>query len=288
MTAAALDPAGPLPIAFSDPRGEGKPILFVHGFSHNGAVWEKLADGLPASLRPLLVDLRGHGASPWSPEGAYGLDDYADDLELLLDRLGLASVHVVAHSLGGNVATLLAARIPDRIASLTLVDTGPSLRLDGSAQVQGDVDASLGRFDRVGVLREQLGQIHPRGDGEILDRLAEASAVRALDGRFEWALDPGVLGSQDADSDAAALEGLEERLWAALAALRCPVLVVRGEVSAILDESVARRMIDDVLEDGHLETIPGAGHAVMIDDGPALLRHLERFLTDVRDAPQPR
>ena len=281
MTAAPTPATDALALACADPRGAGEPVLFVHGFSHNGAVWQKLADGLPSGWRPLLVDLRGHGASPWSPAGAYGLDDYADDLGALLDRLAPGRVHVVGHSLGGNVATLLAARRPESIASLTLVDTGPSLRTEGSAQVLGDVDAAQGRLDDVQALRDQLGLIHPRGDAEVLDQLAAASAVRGLDGRYEWALDPGVMGPPDG-GDVAALEHLEERLWAALASLRCPVLVVHGSVSAILDEGVARRMVETVLFDGRLEVVPAAGHAVMIDDGPALLEGLTRFLSEVR------
>jgi pimeloyl-ACP methyl ester carboxylesterase len=63
---------------------------------------------------------------------------------------------------------------------------------------------------------------------------------------------------------------IERALWAALRGLRCPVLVVRGGLSAILSDKVAREMVDEALDAGELTMLPAAGHAVMIDDGPGL------------------
>ena len=108
-------------LAYSDPREAGTPVLFVHGISHNRVVWEKLAKDLPDALRPIAVDLRGHGDSPWSPSSAYDLRDYAADLPLVLDALDIDGAAVVGHSLGGNVSTLFAAARPDRVRALVLV-----------------------------------------------------------------------------------------------------------------------------------------------------------------------
>lgn len=267
--------AEPLPLACSDPRGAGLPVLFVHGFGHNRAVWEKLAGGLPDGYRPISVDLRGHGESPWSPGGEYDLTCYAADLEALVSRLGLERLHVVAHSLGGTIATLYAVDASAEILSLTLVDTGPALEASGSNHVVDEVENALRSFATVAEYRAWLSTIHPMGDPELLDRLAETGVVRRVDGRFEPALDPGVLG------DGAPPEALAERtrgLWRALGALACPVLLVRGGLSAILSEKVAHEMVDEVLRDGRLVTLPRAGHGIMLDDGEGLARELGTFL----------
>lgn len=267
--------AAPLPLAWSDPRGQGVPVLFVHGFGHNRVVWEKLAAALPEQWRPIAVDLRGHAESPWSPAGEYDLDCYAADLDALVASLGIERLHVVAHSLGGNVATLYAAGARARILSLVLVDTGPSLESGGSDHVVDEVESALRSFASVAEYRAWLAKIHPMGDGELLDRLAETGVVRRIDGRFEPALDPGVLG------EGVAPEALGERtrtLWQALGALECPVLVVRGGLSAILSEKVAAEMVDQVLLDGRLVTLPRAGHGVMLDDGEGLARAVVDFL----------
>lgn len=269
----------PLALAFDDPRGTGVPVLFVHGFGHNRVVWEKLSSSLPAAYRPIAVDLRGHAESPWSPAGEYDLECYAVDLAALVERLGLSRLHVVAHSLGGSIATLFAveaaASRSAEILSLTLVDTGPVLEASGSDHVVDEVGSALRSFASRAEYRAWLAGIHPLGDPELLDRLAQTGLVRRLDGRFEPALDPGVLGE---GAPPAVLAERTRALWQALGALVCPVLVVRGGLSAILSEKIAREMVDDVLRDGRLVTLPRAGHGVMLDDGDGLAREIEAFL----------
>jgi pimeloyl-ACP methyl ester carboxylesterase len=265
----------PLPLVFSDPRGVGIPVLFVHGFGHNRAVWQKLARSLPERFRPICIDLRGHAASPWSPAGEYDLPCYAADLAALVDALELPCLHVVAHSLGGNVATLFAAAAGSRILSLTLVDTGPTLDASGSDHVLDEVDNALRSFATVAEYRAWLATIHPAGDAELLDRLAESGVVRRLDGRFEPALDPGVLGEGGSPES---LAETTRALWQALRALECPVLVVRGGLSAILSEKVADEMVLHALRDGRLVTLPRAGHGIMLDDPEGLAGAVVGFL----------
>jgi pimeloyl-ACP methyl ester carboxylesterase len=268
-----------LPLAFSDPRGQGTPVLFVHGFAHNRSVWEKFATGLPKDLRPISVDLRGHGESPWAPDGAYDLVDYASDLPALLDSLEIERVVVVGHSLGGNVSTLFAAAEPARINALVLVDTGPALEIGGLTHVMDDVGDALRSYASVTEFKGQLEMTHPSGDPEVLSRLAETGVVERIDGRVEPAFDPGVLGLGGTRDPRADPVSLERELWAALGRIRCPVLVVRGGVSAFLTEKVAREMVDEVLVDGRLVTLATAGHSVMIDDAPGLHEALGDFLS---------
>ena len=284
MSAAPEIETSAVRLAISDPRGRGEAVLFVHGFSHNRSVWHDVAAALPERWRPIAIDLRGHGESDWSTSGAYDLPDYASDLSACLDALGVERAHVVGHSLGGNVCTLFCAGHRERIHSLTLVDTGPSLALEGSAHVLGEVGEALRSYASVEAFRDQLSRLHPLGDGGLLDRLARASLVRRLDGRYEPALDPGVLGEGLGSIDPRAAAGaMEETLWRALRSLDRPVLVVRGGASSILSEQVARRMVEEELAAGRLETLPRAGHAVMIDDPSGFGQHLVGFLEGLAD-----
>jgi len=264
-----------LALAYSDPRKSGTPVLLVHGFLHNRFLWEKLASDLPDGLRPIAVDLRGHGESPWSPDAAYDLRSYAADLPELLDDLELERAYVVGHSLGGNACTFLAAERPEGVIALVLVDAGPSLESSGTAHMAGEAGNALRSYASIAEIREQLALTHPLGDPEILDRLASTGVMRRVDDRYEPAIDLGVFGDLGASVEMVALE---RDLWSALGEVSCPVLVVRGGVSAILSETVARRMVDDVLADGRLVTLPTAGHAVMIDDGPGLAAAIGDFI----------
>lgn len=285
MSAQACVASEALRLAFSDPRGCGEPILFVHGFFHNRSVWEGVAAALPIRFRPLLLDLRGHGESPWSAPGDYALDAYAADVLGVIDELKLERVHLVGHSLGGNVLTLLAAAYPERIRSLTLVDTGPALEAAGTQQVSSEVENILHAFPSVSAYRKMLSRLHPLADSKLLDRLAETGTVKRIDGRFEPAMDPAVLGLELGDAASASFDvaALEERLWSALSQIQCPVLLIRGGVSGILGKETAERMVADSLRDGRLVTRPGAGHSVMLDDGPGLIVELLKFQDAILD-----
>jgi pimeloyl-ACP methyl ester carboxylesterase len=267
-----------LPLWRRDPRadGAGEPVLFVHGFAHNHAVWSGVADALPSRWRPISVDLRGHGASPWSPPGCYAIEDHARDLGALVEELDLRDLHVVAHSMGGNAATLFAAVSPRRVRSLTLVDTGPALSTRGTSQVLDEVEEALRSFPTIEAYRKVLSAMHPFAEAPLLDRLSESSLVRRLDGRFEPALDPGVMGGVDAVFDP---EVVEARLWEAFCAVECPILVARGSSSSVLQPEAAKRMADAHPEGRvQVDVFEGAGHAVMIDASEAFLRALVVFL----------
>jgi len=266
-------------ISVSAWRERGFPILFVHGFSHNRHVWDDLASALPETYRPLSLDLRGHGGSGWSKLGDYSVFDYASDLLRVLDGMEIERAILVGHSLGGNAATLFAAEHPERVSGLVLVDTGPSLSLDAMIHVARDVSGTFQRYASVEEYREMLGRTYPLGAPAALDRMASSGLVERIDGSFEPRLDPGIIAPP---KDPEQWTSLEQKLWSALREIRCKTLVVRGGVSAMLSEKAAGEMVDGALRDAALATIPKAGHAIMLDDGPALLEALAEFLARTR------
>src|SRR6267154_6599653 len=98
---------------------QGRPLLFIHGFTDSAASWVPLVPRLADRCRMILVDLRGHGGSS-RPESGYARRDLAMDLVLLLDALGLALVDVIGHSLGSLVAQNLAEDWPARVRRVAL------------------------------------------------------------------------------------------------------------------------------------------------------------------------
>jgi pimeloyl-ACP methyl ester carboxylesterase len=263
-------------LAVSDPRGEGAPVVFVHGFSNDRFVWEDLARALPDAYRPICYDLRGHGDSGWSLEGRYHPLDHARDLAELCDALGLGRAVFVGHSMGGNIAALLASRRPEQARALALVDAGPALGQDAWRRASGDVGDQARAYASVAEYRRLLALAYPLAAPAALDRLARTSLVQRRDGRFEPKLDPILLELLGSDEQ---LRETEAMLWDALAKLRCPVLIARGERSAMLPEEVARRMAERAIADARLVQIPSAGHAVAFDNRPALQAELEAFLS---------
>jgi abhydrolase domain-containing protein 6 len=103
--------------------GTGTPIVLVHGFSGSKENWLPLARDLPLTDHVYMPDLPGWGESQRLPDTDYAIEPQVERLLALLDALHLARVHLVGHSMGGQIAGLFAARHPERLLSLTLVDT---------------------------------------------------------------------------------------------------------------------------------------------------------------------
>ncbi|HBP5523291.1 TPA: alpha/beta hydrolase [Pseudomonas aeruginosa] len=102
-------------------HGEGEVVVLLHGVGGNHASWFHQIDAWRRHYAVIVFDARGFGNST-DAEGL-GRDAFVDDLELLLDTLGIPSAHLVAQSMGGGTAVQFACRAPQRVRSLVLADT---------------------------------------------------------------------------------------------------------------------------------------------------------------------
>ena len=133
-----------------DVHGSGTPVLLIHAGVADRRMWDPLAGTLAHTFRVVRPDLRGFGETPLPP-GPYG---DADDLDALLDHLGIAHVPVVGSSFGGRVALELATTHPGRVSSLVLLNTAyrglgptPAAQAVGEEEERlleaGDVDGAV-------------------------------------------------------------------------------------------------------------------------------------------------
>lgn len=96
------------------------PLVFIHGFTDSSRSWSNFVGKFPDRYF-IAPDLRGHGDTSSSGYG-YSVAHHVDDIALLLDRLGIERATLVGHSLGGRIAQLFAAALPDRVESLVLIN----------------------------------------------------------------------------------------------------------------------------------------------------------------------
>ncbi len=123
--------------------GEGRPtVLCLHGITATHLAWAEVARRLP-NVTLLAPDLRGRGRSA-DLAGPYGFDAHVADLVALLDASGCERVAVAGHSMGGFVAVALAARHPDRVSRLVLVDGGLPTGRPDDAVPSGGIEAVVG------------------------------------------------------------------------------------------------------------------------------------------------
>jgi pimeloyl-ACP methyl ester carboxylesterase len=106
----------PVPVAYRDFGGDGTPVVLLHGLGGTVAHWNRFASRLPGH-RVVAVDLRGHGGSG---DGPWEWDAVLDDIEAVVDHLGLGAPAVVGMSLGGWVAAMWGLRHPECPAVVNL------------------------------------------------------------------------------------------------------------------------------------------------------------------------
>src|SRR6201989_1258095 len=97
---------------------EAPPLLLVHGGRDHCRNWDWVAQALRDDWHIICPDLRGHGDSAWSPDGAYAMPYNVADLAQLIEQQGSAPVSIVAHSWGGAVSIRYAGVYPERVRRL--------------------------------------------------------------------------------------------------------------------------------------------------------------------------
>ena len=118
----SIKSADGVPIHFTM-RGNGDTALvFVHCWSCDSSYWQAQMDDFAADYRVVAIDLAGHGQSGMGRKD-YTIPAFADDVEHVIDNLGLKKVVLVGHSMGGSIIIETALRMPERVAGLVAVDS---------------------------------------------------------------------------------------------------------------------------------------------------------------------
>jgi 3-oxoadipate enol-lactonase len=107
-------------------REYGPVVVLSNSLGSTYKMWNPQVAALEERFRVVRYNIRGHGGSP-VPDGPYSIDDLADDLVALLDRLGVGRAHLVGLSLGGMTALRVAARDAERVDRLAVLCTGAQL-----------------------------------------------------------------------------------------------------------------------------------------------------------------
>lgn len=117
---------GGLRLHYLDWGGAGKPpLLMFHGIARHAHTFDHIAADLSRDYHVIAVDLRGHGDSAWSPEGAYLVEDYVKDLEAMVAQLRLKNLTLLGNSTGGRVAQVFAGMHPELVSAVVVEDVGP-------------------------------------------------------------------------------------------------------------------------------------------------------------------
>jgi esterase len=255
---------------YTDWRGEGPPLVMLHGLSGHARTWDHTAAALGDQFRVLALDQRGHGDTDWAPR--YGLGPMAMDLLGFLDALDLPEVTLMGLSMGGLVSFVFAAAHSERVTKMVIMDIGPEIAPAGSANIASSL-AARDIFSSADEAFAQARAANPRPTDATL-RHRVAHNLRPLpDGTLTYKYDKELRSNPRALFDLTRGE-----LWDAWRAVTCPVLLVRGADSDVLGADIARRMLAEN-QNVSFASIPDCGHSITLDNPDGLLEVVSPWLS---------
>ena len=255
----------------SGPAG-GEPGLFVHGLGGSSTNWTDLIALLAGRVQAEALDLPGFGRSAPPPEG-YRLGTHVRAVVARIEARGDGPVHLFGNSLGGAVSTLVAAKRPDLVRTLTLVSPAlPSLRPKRGSDPRLPL-LLLPGLERLA--QRQLAKVTPEQRARAVVQLCYADPSRVSAERLAEAVQEvrrrSALG-YDGDAFTRSLRGLigsylargPRAVWRQAARVQAPTLLVWGAQDRLVDVSLAPRAARTV-PDARLLVLDGVGHVAQME-----------------------
>ena len=243
--------------------GDGPPLLVLHGLFGQAKNWATIAKGLADGHRVIAVDLRNHGASPWSDEMTYPA--MAGDVAALIDALPEGRADVLGHSMGGKAAMVLALTRPELVDRLVVADIAPVAY--GGGSLLPFVDAMLAVDPSRHASRREVGDALKRAVQDPGIRQFLLSNLTRGDAGLRWTLNlPAIRAAMDTLTGWPAVDGRYDG----------ETLFLAGERSDYVTKA-ARPAIDRHFPNARIEPVP-AGHWIHAEAPRATLAALRGFL----------
>ena len=264
-------------------RGQGRPLLLIHGITLQARIWAPQLNTLADRYRVLAMDVRGHGRSTAGEEG-FGRQIAARDVKAVLDSFDLRGAVVVGHSMGGMILMEFAGDFPDeldkRVAGLVFMNTA-AYQLAPKPVLP--IAKALGKRVRT---RYDSGRSIPHramGDDDlswVLTRLAFGAhpSAKAVD-------EVRKCGAEVPQSTLlpSGIDLLDHDARRALAATHTPSMVLVGSRDLLTPVYAARR-IARFLPMTRFEVLQGAGHQLMQERPAEVARLLDEFVATLPEA----
>lgn len=254
-------------------RGEGPPIVFVYGAIMDHRQWEPQVDALSDEYTTVAYDVRGHGRTGGSDAETYSVELFAEDLDALVDALGLQQPILCGLSLGGCIAQVYAARHPEKVAGVVLADTftaGPlgvgGRLLFANLRFFALLDRVV-RYKRLNRFQTWVGQrVAPgiAGDRATVQRLVDEGPTISHPEFVKIMEALGAFPRSDFD----------------ISPISAPTLILYGENEPAMFRTAAAYMRERLTgADVEVRVVPDAGHASNLDN-PAFFTAAVRELAE--------
>lgn len=257
-------------------------VLCLHGLTRNHKDFEPMIEALlpkHSDMRFVSWDTRGRCQSDYDPQPEnYAVPTYAQDVISLLTHLETDRVTLIGTSMGGLISMALMSIIPKRIKGVVMNDIGPVIEVDGLRTIAGylgknDPVADIGKAAEA--IKAKQASMFPDYTEEDWLNFARRTYRQRSDGLFEPDYDPAIVQNFAVPEE---LNENDDVLWGMYDGLASvPFLLIRGEISELLSEKTAQRMMD-AHPNAKMATVPRTGHAPVLDE-PEAVHAISQFLS---------
>ena len=261
--------------------GDGRPpLLCLPGLTRNARDFEPLAARLAGEWRLICPDMRGRAESAYAKDAmTYVPLTYMQDISRLLADLAITRFVAVGTSLGGIITMLMAATHREWLAGALLNDVGPALEEEGLARIRTYVGVNQSHPTWVHAARalaDANDDVYPGYDLQAWLAMAKRLYRLNSGGRIVLDYDMKVAEPIRAMGSEAGVD-----MWPVMKAFSgLPTLLLRGERSDLLGAATAQRMAAEIGPGAELVTVPGVGHAPVLDE-PESVAAIDRLLARV-------
>ena len=261
--------------------GDGRPpLLCLPGLTRNARDFEPLAARLAGEWRLICPDMRGRAESAYAKDAmTYVPLTYMQDISRLLADLAITRFVAVGTSLGGIITMLMAATHREWLAGALLNDVGPALEEEGLARIRTYVGVNQSHPTWVHAARalaDANGDVYPGYDLQAWLAMAKRLYRLNSGGRIVLDYDMKVAEPIRAMGTEAGVD-----MWPVMKAFSgIPTLLLRGERSDLLGAATAQRMAAEIGPGAELVTVPGVGHAPVLDETESVAA-IDRLLARV-------
>lgn len=243
-------------------EGTGETVVLIHGFCGSSLYWKEVIPLLSKKFKVVAVDLRGHGKSRLGSR-PFGIEEMADDVARLLDKMNIGQAFLFGHSLGGYVTLAFAEKYQDRLKGYGLIHSTP---------YPDSEEAKEGRNNSIELIAAK--GMGPFIDG-LIPKLFAPDSLAKMPEQVEFAKQIGL--STHPDGAIGCLEAMRDRKdrHFVIRGANTPSLLIAGEKDQIIP-------IEKIFSMDHphmkMVELKGIGHMGMLEGPDILANELVKFI----------
>lgn len=255
-------------------KGEGEPVILLHGFTGDHTTWKSLQSSLQDSFLVIAIDIIGHGQTD-SPSDLtqYKMSEVANQIVQIMDRLEIGQAHLLGYSMGGRLALSVAMLYPERIKSLLLESSSPGLRTKEERKE---------RIQKDELLAQKISKEGVKKFVQLWEKIPLFASQTRLPDQVQQQIRTQRLRNNEiglANSLKGMGTGKQPSWWDRLDELHVPTLLICGELDLKFCR-IAKEM-KKLLPNPHLVQVKGVGHAIHVEEPSKFDTIVRNFLLHI-------